>query len=104
MSKRSTKDGRRRRDVQRQRLEWYEDMVHKLAEDDETKRVNISELRVKTTHAIYQAWNDLFQEHPGLVRSSFSQSGISKPVDGSKDKEIKIVGAKNIPNFGITTQ
>ena len=50
-----------------------------------------SRLRVLTTKWIGEGWVKLM-ENPNLMRSAFSRTGLSLPLNGSRDSEIRFDG------------
>ena len=50
-----------------------------------------SRLRVLTTKWICEDWVKLM-ENPNLMRSAFSRTGLSLPLNGSRDSEIRFDG------------
>jgi hypothetical protein len=47
---------------------------------------------------VAQAWEDLHKYDSGLIRQTFTDLGLSLPVDGSRDHEIKI---KDLPGLQV---
>jgi hypothetical protein len=47
---------------------------------------------------VAQAWEDLYQYDSDLIRQTFIDLGLSLPIDGSRDHEIKI---KDLPGIQV---
>lgn len=62
---------------------------------------SVSDKRVMVTHVVATAWKAFCEEKAELVQKAFREVGISLPLDGSCDHEIKIKGfpGLNIGNY-----
>ncbi|RPA95474.1 hypothetical protein L873DRAFT_1845941 [Choiromyces venosus 120613-1] len=58
-----------------------------------------SDKRVMVTHVVAEAWAAFTSEKAELIRKSFRDLGVTLPIDGSKDSEIRIKGFDHI-NIG----
>ncbi|RPB01395.1 hypothetical protein L873DRAFT_1788299 [Choiromyces venosus 120613-1] len=58
-----------------------------------------SDKRVMVTHVVPEAWAAFTSEKAELIRKSFHDLGVTLPIDGSKDSEIRIKGFDHI-NIG----
>eukprot|EP00475_Leptophrys_vorax_P014653 TRINITY_DN2093_c0_g1_i3.p1 TRINITY_DN2093_c0_g1~~TRINITY_DN2093_c0_g1_i3.p1 ORF type:complete len:518 (-),score=112.63 TRINITY_DN2093_c0_g1_i3:80-1633(-) len=75
--------------------DWWMSLQDEYKETGEVRTVSISELRVMTTKIAANAFAKLTsREHDHLVRQSFAASGISLPLDGSLDNQIKFASSK----------
>jgi hypothetical protein len=64
--------------------------------DNPTKQWTTSERRIMVTHVVANAWKKFCNEKRELVIKSFMDVGVTLPVDGSCDNNIKIKGMDGI--------
>lgn len=62
------------------------------------KAFNVSDRRVLITHCVGEAWEWLHRERKDMIVKAFRQVGLTLPIDGSQDSEIKI---KDLPDIGV---
>ena len=69
---------------------------HKLlAENGRVHKITASELRVKISKFVSQAWKEVVCERE-FMRNTFRKTGLSLPIDGSQDGEMSFCGVKCI--------
>ncbi|RPA97235.1 hypothetical protein L873DRAFT_1691456 [Choiromyces venosus 120613-1] len=62
-----------------------------------------SDKRIMVTHVVAEAWAAFTSEKGELLRKSFRDLGVTLPLDGSKDDQIRIKGFQHI-NIGDWTK
>ena len=76
--------------------EFTEELREEKEEAEDIEKWTVSQHRVVTTEAVGRAWEEWnkpgSQSRQKIVIQSFRDTGISLPVDGSCDHELKIKG------------
>ena len=83
--------------------DWFHSINQAAFKKKKEHVISISELRVQTVKALANAWEIFLKEHTHCQKVSFSEIGLSLPIDGSKDKDINFRGQPDGTqhNFGV---
>ena len=63
---------------------------------DSIGKWSVSDKRIMVTHVVAQAWAAFSVEKCQVIQKSFRDLGVTLPVDGSKDHEIRIKGFNQV--------
>ena len=62
----------------------------------ETRHFTVSDRRILMTWIVGEAWDWFHREKSKLIVKAFQQVGITLPIDGSQDSELRIKGLKGL--------
>jgi hypothetical protein len=66
-----------------------------LEENGRAKKINISQLRILISKWVGQAWAEVSADREFMI-DTFRKTGLSLPIDGSKDHEMKFLDVENL--------
>lgn len=83
--------------------EYTDTYIEVRSRSNPAEKWSVSDKRIMVTHVVANAWSAFTSEKDELIRKSFRDLGVTLPIDGSKDNQIRVKGFENI-NLGDWTE